>query len=150
MTIYQKSVIRDELTDYSPYLRDYCYDEDLKDAVDSLIELYLAEQNKYDEIWYDMDELESMLEGKKISNILFDAYHGTDASTGGSFNPCRIYFQYDDLSHLNSSNYKDYTSCVRDILDGIDAEDSIFNNPSAEMDAAFDRLLDALDIDDAN
>jgi hypothetical protein len=148
MTIYQKSAIIDELHNYSPYLRDYNYDEDLKDAVDGLIELYLEEQNKFDEMWYDMEELEYMLEGKKMVDVLFDAYHGNDTETGGSFNPCRTYFQYDDVNHLNSSDYKDYKYSVRDILYDIEGDYSIFNNTSREMDAAFDRLLDALDIDD--
>jgi hypothetical protein len=147
MTTIQKKAIIDALKTYSPYLRDYNYDTELKDALDSLIELYLEEQNKYDEVWYDMDVLEDMLEGKKI-DILFDAYHGTDTETGGSFNPCRAYFQYDDLNRLNSSDYKDYRYSVSDILYGLDKDYSILNNTSREMDEALDRLLDALDIND--
>ena len=148
MTDRQKNAIIDALKNYSPYLGDYNYDSELKDAIDALIELYLEENSKYDEIWYDMNELEVWLEGQKITEILFNAYHGNDEPTGGSFNPCRLYFQYDDLNHLNSSDYKDYKYSVSDILYGIDCDYSIFNNTSRDMDAALDRLLEVLDIED--
>ena len=148
MTTHQKNTILDVLKSYSPYISDYKYDTELKDAIDNLVERYLEEQNKFDEIWYDMDELEYMLENKKIVDVLFDAYHGNDVPTGGSFNPCRAYFQYDDLNHLNSSDYKDYKYSIRDILYGINEDYSIFNITSSEMDAAFNRLLEALDSDE--
>ena len=148
MTDRQKNAITEVLKNYSPYLGNYNYDSELKDAIDSLIELYLEENSKYDEIWYDMNELEMWLDGQKITDVLFNAYHGNDESTGGSFNPCRRYFNYDDLNHLNSSDYKDYKYSVSDILYGIDYDYSIFNNTSRDMDAAIDRLLEVLDIED--
>lgn len=75
-----------------------------------------------DDRWYSTDELEDVLDGRPIVEILNMAKFGEDLddwhydSHGekvfDSFNPCRDWFRFDGAGNLESSNWKDYSDKI--------------------------------------
>lgn len=67
-----------------------------------------------DELWRDMDEFDSVLDGYSPSEIVSMTFHGGDISwegeIRGEFNPNAEYFKFNDYGNLVSSDWANYSS----------------------------------------
>lgn len=95
--------------------------EENKDIFDECIE-ELDGCNGYlnDDRYYNMYELDELMQGTDAINLLNRAFFGHDADTYhtdshgdreyGAFNPNRYYFTFNGYGNLISSDYKDYSA----------------------------------------
>ena len=109
-----------------------------------------------DDRYYNMDELDDLMQGKSATDLLNMAFFGRDDDTYrtdsagnkeyGAFNPNRDYFSFNGYGNLVSSDYKDYSAyndkfAVEEMADTRDFIYAIDDNE--ELAALFDALEDS-------
>lgn len=77
-----------------------------------------------DDRYYPMDELDELMSGKSVTDLLNMAFFGYDEETWtmnnygekehGAFNPNREYFTFNGYGNLVSADYKDYSAFLDD------------------------------------
>lgn len=77
-----------------------------------------------DDRYYPMDELDELMSGKSVTDLLNMAFFGHDEKTWttnsygekeyGAFNPNREYFTFNGYGNLVSADYKDYSAFLDD------------------------------------
>lgn len=106
------------------------YDEKIEKIVEffaacpDLLETAIENLDSYcgwlnDDRYYQMDELDELVSGRSVTDLLNMAFFGKDEdswhldSSGNkifeSFNPNRDYFRFNGYGNLVSTNYKDYS-----------------------------------------
>lgn len=77
-----------------------------------------------DDRYYPMDELDELMNGKSVTDLLNMAFFGYDEETWttnsygekeyGAFNPNREWFTFNGYGNLVSADYKDYSAFLDD------------------------------------
>lgn len=106
-----------------------------------------------DNRYYNMDDLDELMQGKSATDFLNMAFFGHDEDTYhtdshgqreyGAFNPNRDYFTFNGYGNLISSDYKDYSALLdRYFVEALEEDrdyiDAIEDNE--ELTALFDEL----------
>lgn len=109
-----------------------------------------------DDIWYEMDEIDEILNDRDATDILLLAYNGYDESYTTDahgerhyceFNPNANFFRFNAYGNLVSSWYKDYTSHIEryTILEMLENRDEIdIIGETAELSELFEQLENAV------
>lgn len=79
-----------------------------------------------DDRYYPMDELDELMSGRTVTEVLNMAFFGHDEETWatnnygekeyGAFNPNREYFTFNGYGNLVSADYKDYSAFLDDYV----------------------------------
>ena len=130
------------------------YFEENNDIFNECI-IQLDDYNGYlnDDRYYNMDELDDLLQGKSATDLLNMAFFGHDADTYhtdshghreyGAFNPNRDYFTFNGYGNLISSDYKDYSAHLdRYFIEALEDDREYIGalEDSEELTALFDEL----------